>query len=371
MKKIVSLIAALALVLLSCTAFAETEAFDAYARPKVVEAPKVAMLIRSADSESQLRSRQQGEIECAHRGWEFLPIVYEMDTNFRDAFQNAMNQGVDAIIINSTESLESRLDLIESARNAGVGIYCNDVMVVDGVIMNSTMPNGVAAMELLYRIGEDYGWKLNMCTVDYNAQQITVERNEGVKAFAQSAGCYPDFTYLASDDPMVGPNAGIQAAYDIAQAWLQQYGEDVNFFWSCADIVGIPVAEAISQNGDPTGEKAFTCGFDGGLQAWSYIRNNTPFKYSYAQPFELYVHKVFEAINDIQVKGINPGDEGCCLSFCGETLYSTGGIVTQANCPAVGTNIHEIFDYYNPDDTEAWYTWTDGPGPYMVEEYAG
>ena len=366
MKKLIALLLSVLLVLTSIAALAESEAFDKYPRPRIVEAPKVAMLVRNADSESQIRSRQQAEIEVAHRGWELVTIVYEVDTSFRDAFQNALNQNVDAIIINSTESLVSRLDLLEKARNAGVGLYCNDVQVVDGIIMNSTMPNGAAAMQMMYRIGEDYSWKLHFCTIDYSAQQITVERNEGIKAFANHPGCYPDMKHFASDE---APNP--QVAYDLTSAWLQKYDEDINFIWACADFTGIPASEAIAQSGDPTGEKWAVCGFDGGLQAWSYIRSNTPFQYSYAQPFENYVHSCFEAINDIQVKGLNPGDEGCILKLCGETVYSEGNVITRSNCPDVGTVIHEIFSYYDENATDAWYTWTDGPGPYIVGEYIG
>ena len=64
----------------------------------------------------------------------------------------------------------------------------------------------------------------------------------------------------------------------------------------------------------------WVAGIDGGAQAWSYIRDNTPLKYSYAQPFELYVHNVFEIINSTQVLGANPGDDGSMILASGETL---------------------------------------------------
>ena len=42
--------------------------------------------------------------------------------------------------------------------------------------------------------------------------------------------------------------------------------------------------------------------------------------------------------------------------------------------PAVGTSIHQAFDYYDPTVTDpeaAWWNWTDGPGIYLVEAYEG
>ena len=52
-----------------------------------------------------------------------------------------------------------------------------------------------------------------------------------------------------------------------------------------------------------------------------------------------------EVINDIQVTSID-------------------------NCPNPGDSFHSVFDFYgeDPDDKEAWYNWTDGPGIYEVTE---
>lgn len=108
----------------------------------------------------------------------------------------------------------------------------------------------------------------------------------------------------------------------------------------------------------------FVAGIDGGSDAWNYIRSGGYFKYSYAQPFEMFTHKVFEAIEQIQVKGLNPGDEGCILAKSGEVLYSEGLVISQENVPEVGANINSAFDYYD-DDPDAWYNWE---GTYTVSE---
>ena len=78
----------------------------------------------------------------------------------------------------------------------------------------------------------------------------------------------------------------------------------------------------------------------------------------------MFTHKVFECIQDIQVKGLNPGDEGCILSKVGEVLYSEGKVITAANVPAVGANINSVFAYYD-DNPDAWYNWE---GTYIISE---
>ena len=133
-------------------------------------------------------------------------------------------------------------------------------------------------------------------------------------------------------------------------------------------MAGMSAGEAIAAAGDPKGANTWTAGIDGGTQAWAAIRKETPFQYSYAQPFELYTHKLFELMDQIQVKGINPGDPGSMIDKAGATMYSQGLVVTRANVPPVGANIHELYNYYgmDPKDMTAWYNWTDGPGIYKI-----
>ena len=344
--------------------------FDAYPHPTVVanEAMKVGYLVMSRNSEATHRSLNQAEIEAAHRGWELVEVVYEEDNNFRDSFQNLVNQGVTAIIVGSGSSQEAKADLYVSARKAGIGVYCNDNMVVDGIISNCTMPNGVAGMELLYKIGEDNGWDLNIAVIEGRNQQLMIERCDPAIALIES-GAYPNLKLLAVQDWTASGLSAAQSCYEIAQAWLQKYGEELDCIFTGADTFGVNSAEAIAQAGDANGQGTFSCGIDGGNRAFAYLRSGSPFHYSYSQPFELYTHNVFEIISAIQIEGLSPGDEGCPIGKAGETLTFTGTVTTPETCPAVGDNIHEAFDYYDPDSTTEWYTWTDGPGPYMVEEW--
>ena len=344
------------------------DTFDNFVRPRVVDAPKIGFLVQYANAESMIRSQRQAEIEVAHRGWEIVVNVFEKADNFRDAFLNMVNQDVDAIVICNTESMDSRVDLIAMAREKGIGVYCNDNQVVEGAIANTTMPSGVAALEIGYKIGEDHDWDLNMAVLNYKTGQVHLERAYPFEGLLN--GVYPNYTLLAEGDASSGTQGSSQACFEFTQAWLQKYGDDLNGIFATCDEMAFGAVEAIVQSGDTTGEKCFVTGIDGGNQAWRYIRENTPFQYCYSQPFELFTHKLFEIIDQIQVQGLNPGDEGCDISRIGQAVYSTGMIVTRDNVPEVGASVHEVYGYYggDPDDASAWYNWTEGPDVYTVTD---
>ena len=89
---------------------------------------------------------------------------------------------------------------------------------------------------------------------------------------------------------------------------------------------------------------------------------------SLAEPFEYQVHQCFEGIHQLQVEGMKRGDAGCIVPKSGE--YSTDHMtvmVDENNVPQVGDNVHTLFEYYDENDTEAWYN----QGTiYMVSDYA-
>lgn len=72
---------------------------------------------------------------------------------------------------------------------------------------------------------------------------------------------------------------------------------------------------------------------------------------------------MFDVIEDIQVEGLNPGEEGCAIKTSGETLYCTGTLVSRENVPQSGEPIQKVFSYYT-DDPDAWYNWE---GSYICE----
>jgi len=345
------------------------DAFDAFPRPRIKSDGKltVAYVIRQAVAESQSRSYQQAEIECAHRGWTFVPIVIADVSEVRDAILSAINQDVDVLLIGNQESMPSFADVIAQAREKGIGVYNNDNQNVEGVIANSTMPNGVSAMQLMYTIGEAINWTGNIAFLEIPTIQVS---NERIGPMIGTVESYPGTKVVERGDLTTDPAGPVVAGNNLAKTYLEKYGaDDLRAIIAFFDMAAMSAGEAIAANGDPKGEKTLTAGIDGGTQAWAAIREGTPFQFSYAQPFELYTHKLFELMDQVQVQGMNPGDAGCLIDKVGGTMYSTGLVVTRANVPAVGASIHELYGYYgqDPNDMEAWYNWTDGPGIYKIE----
>ena len=319
------------------------------------------------DTESAQRSVRQVEIEAEHRGWKLVDVNWDTDQETRDGIQNLITQNVDAILIANCSSMDAKVDLVQQARSKGIGVYNLDNQVVEGVLANATMPNGVAAMELIYAIGADTTWNANVGTIAAKSVQAQIERTYPMEGMMN--GVYPNFKLLASEDMGDSTNPS-QTAFDFGETWLQKYGDDLDVIIGAADIIGIGCAEAIIKNGDEHGENTICAGLDGGSQAWSYIRKDTPFKYSYAQPFEAYAYNIMELIDELQVQGMKPGDDECLISEEGAAIYETGMVVSPKNVPEVGESIHAVFDYYggDSDDADAWYNWTDGEGAYTVTE---
>lgn len=349
------------------TAVAENGAFDDYARPAVVQNDQVSViyLVSNMTDESNIRCENQVAIECAHRGWDYQSINYESEDNFRQYFENAIAQQPTAIIIGITQSFASYKDLVEKARNAGIGVYSNDNSVIPGVISNATMDNAEASKALMDQISADHPDGLNYTVFELAMSEVVTKRAEVAIDYDGTNGMkLLDHIDLASTGDLN------TAGYTVAQTWLEQYGDDLNAIICNADTPAISAAEAIIQSGDANGDKTFVSGVDGGSSTWAYMRQNTPVKYTYSQPFEYFSHNTCEVINAIQVEGLNPGDDGCPISKVGEYITADGIVTTVDNVPKAGDSIHSVFNYYggDPNETSAWYNWADGPGIYQVTE---
>lgn len=261
-KKLLSTLLAFGLIL-SLTACSEDktngsgssnaeEAFDDYARPQTVaqEDVSVIYLISNMTDESNIRCENQVAIEAAHRGWDYQVINYEKEDNFREYFQNAISQQPTAIIIGITQSFDSYQDLVDQAREAGIGIYSNDNSIINGVISNSTMDNAEASKEIMDQVIADHGPKLNYAVFELSAEVVTLRAN-AAKEYNSDDIKLLDAIDLASTGDLN------TAGYTIAQTWLQQYGNDLQFIFGSADPAAITAAEAIVQAGDPNGKKTF------------------------------------------------------------------------------------------------------------------
>ena len=344
------------------------EAFDDFPHPAVVanDQIKVGLLHSPLSYEYNIRVVAQCKLECAYRGWEFVDGLYEEEAAARDVWKTLINSGCNVIILMALDNTDAYADLVAESRNKGIGVYCSDNTITTGIISNVTMPGGVAALEMAYYLGNEYGWNAKNCILCADGNRNHAERARSYYGFTQ--GIYTDFTTLAYSD-VGGVAESMQNSYDYTQAWLQQYGDDIDIIFGSCDAFAMSAAEAIKANGDTKGEKTITVGIDGGNDSWSVLREGGPFKLSYAQPGELFMHTTLEIAKQIQVDGLKPGDDGCTLAKVGQTIFCSGSIVTMDNLPDQGQPIHAAFDYYTePDNPEAWYNWCpDGFEIYSIE----
>jgi ABC-type sugar transport system substrate-binding protein len=338
---------------------------DGFPIPRVVkDRPlKIGEIYFDLSVESAIRNYQQGKIEGAHRGWELSQQEGRNDSGCRDIMQSFITKNVDAIIIPNMAMLPIA-DLIIKAREKGIGVYNVDTQLMPGVIANCTQPNGVAALKLFYKVGEDLLWKGKIAIITVPAIQVNVERTNPIKALI---GVYPGLEIVGEEFIDLSIGSFREQAYNFAKRWITKYGDDLDVIVSSWDGGAVGAANAIKASGFDQSQ-IFSTGIDGGSETWSYIRANSPFKYNFSQPFELYRHDIWELIEQMQVKGMQPGDKGCLISKYGETIYEEGRVVVANTVPELGESVHGLFNFYggDPDDPDAWYNWQDAGGPYKI-----
>jgi len=329
-------------------------------RVKPVDEIVIGYMHQTLDSETIKRVTRQVQIEANHRGWNLVEAIYEgtNTSTIRDSFQALLTQDVDAICLYNTDP-QSYADLVIEARKKGIGVYNIDSELTSGVVANSCCPNGIAAASLAYMIGERFKWQANVAFITIPAFQVHMERSEvPIAIFDQ----YNGMNIVGYETIALGGSSTQQ--YDYCARFLEKFGEDLDVVFGSWDGVGSACAEAAAAAGNT---KVIAVGIDGGSEAWAHIRKNGVFQASYGQASELYAHKICELIEQLQIKGMKPGDPECLIQAMGETMYSEGIIVTPENVPDPGQSIHVVQSYYDPNDKDAWYFWDDGNGIYMVE----
>jgi len=348
----------------SLNLFAQELATDGYPVPRVVDNGQfvVGWVYADLTTESIIRNYKQVQIEAEHRGWKLVQGGGIMDDEHRNVMQNFIAQDVDAIIVGNMSTLPLK-DLYIKARNKGIGVYNVDTQLQPGAVANVTQPNGLAALKLFYKVCEDMLWEARIAIITVPHVQVNVERTEPIKGIIK---VYPGLE-LVGEEFIAGDMPARQQAFNYANTWIQKFGDDLDIIIGSWDGAAVGAANAIRQAGYDSSE-IFSTGIDGGNETWTFIRQGTPFKYNFAQPFELYQHDTFELIEQIQVRGLQPGDDGCIISRYGETIYREGHVVTQSNVPDSGVSVHAAFDFYggDPDDPDAWYNWQDAGGPYLI-----
>ena len=338
--------------------------FDDFARPRTVEAPRVGFLSAVSSDEAHNRAVHQAEIECEHRGWELVYTEYTDDEDCVAQMTSLIAQDVDAIILHSITSIESKEALIAQARAAGIGVYSLDSGMVNGCLMNVCAANGVAGMQVFYQVGADYNWDFGMTILYLSIVAPMTERLEPIRSILNNDTLYPNVTLLNQQDLADFLPAPQTQEFEYTKTWIEQYGKDLDFILCGSDGMCVSVNEVCKSMGY---DWIKTAGFDGSSVSFAYLRDPaSPTAYIYAQPLELYCHTVFESIDALQVKGLNPGDDGCNIAASGATIFCQGTLVNKDTVPAVGETFHEAFDYFDANDSTGWWTWTEAGGASVI-----
>ena len=328
---------------------------------------KIAYLLDSLSNDSSQRHWQQVQNECEMRGWELISETnvsgnYEADPT-RQAFQNMMAQEPDAIVISYLD-IPPIADLCVEANQKGIGVYCIGTDISDGIMMNVNSNNSVIGAKVMAYVMDRLGGEAKVIGFQNLWMTRGIRRDEMAMAMANSK----TYNVASTEVHEVTPEGYTDEMYATTENWLTKHGSDIDFIWACWDGGSIAIAQAMAAAGYSS-DDMFTVGMDGGNQAWAYIRSGEiPFVASLAEPFEYQVHQCFEGIHQLQVEGMKRGDAGCIVPKSGE--YSTDHMtvmVDENNVPQVGDNVHTLFEYYDENDTEAWYN----QGTiYMVSDYA-
>ena len=330
----------------------EYASFDNYPHPVVKDDLTVGFLHLSTVNESMVRYVNQLQIECRERGWTYVDGETESLSEYRDVLENLINQGCDVIITSIVDNFDAYQDIISEARNAGIGVYTCDNAVIDGVISNITTMQGVAIMELAYRIGVDTNWDCNF-VIGTGAVSTHLQKAYPLYGLLES-GAFPEFKCLALEDARTADVSSVATDYDTASAYIQRFGDELDCYLTTYSSGATAACEALRALGNT---HTFTACFDDGPSAWTYLRDGSALRYSYSAPLEYYMHTCCELVDQIQVQGMSPGDEGCLIEESGDMIYLDGTIITPENVPAIGETIHAAYDYYDPNDTDAWYNW--------------
>jgi len=358
---LIAIVASLSLITVSSAPTENWTADQPLPQPTVVKGRQfhLGYLLVNLTSESCQRDYIQVQIEVKHRGWKLSYNVSAEDVpKQRAAMQNLMEKKVDAIILNYAE-MEPLRDLILEARKKGIGVYCNDTELKPGVIINVTQPNGVVGAQMaIYMIDRLQGKGgvavLNILT------HILRQRCYAAKGLLSSKVDWPNLDLLAWEDmPVPGWE---KDAYNTTAAWIQKFGKKLNAIFAGWDTPGVFAARAIQAAG-LSQKDIFVTGIDGGAEAYDMIRSGSPFVATMSQPFEQYIHDVFEIIVEIQVKGIGIGEKGSTIPRS-LTKYDAPVLTTMDNLPPVGANIHSVLagTYYDPKNKSGWWTWGDKDG---------
>jgi len=293
-------------------------------------------------------------IEGAYRGWEMV-YVTDMENTLeqRNAVDSLIARDVDAIIIDNFQILQFP-DLVIKAREKGIGVYCLDTPLVPGVLVQTTLPNGIFSSEMAYYGLGQLNGEGDVALIGWELTDWGVQRTYPIQILLEK-GFKPGINLV--EYTTLDQEKYIEEAFSTGAAWAQKYGAELDWIHCPFDGIAMPVVRALEQAG-LTRDDIIVTGIDAGIEACQMIMEGTPFKATYGQFFEAYAHYVCEVIEQVQVKGI-PIDAPESIVPVGRSIRFPGMLIDETNVPQEGDTAYKVhaYDGLDPDDPDAWVNW--------------
>jgi ABC-type sugar transport system substrate-binding protein len=336
-------------------------------KPNKVPAGKqltLAYLAPELTNTSTIRCWYQAQIEAKQRGWKLIAdnnCTYEANKE-RTAFQRVLAQNPTAILMAYLDVPPIK-DLVIEARKRGIGVFCMNTDLFPGVLVDIDSANSVIAAKIMqYAIQKMNGHSAATGFLDLWMPR-GIRRDIIAAAMVEKGG----WDFPKTEHHKLTPEGYTDEIFKVTTNWITKYGKDLGFVWVCWDLGAITAAKAMAEKGY-TEKDMFTVGIDGGSATWAELRQGkVPFAASLADPFEYQIHTLCEAVKNVHIDGLMPGEKGNVIPI---THYITADdkcvVIDRSNVPPVGTNIHAVFNFYggDPNDKKQWYNWG---SPYTVK----
>ena len=269
MKKLVSLLLALALLLGMASALAETEGKNVY-----IVTPYLTS-VTTKDMAEYIKGNLE-EVGC-----KVTVIDTEGDTaTFASRIEDAVTAKADAIVIISVDPEYCKVQ-IQEAYEAGIPVFGCDAGYIDTMQMNATSDNYQMGTLIVKFLFEDLmGGKGTVIALTHRPHPGVVKRCE---AFDDLIKEYPDITLITEQH--VPAEQPINDAQTIVENLLLANAEkdSVTAIWAAWDEPAIGATQALKEAGR---DEVIVTGVDGNQQAVALVAEGGNLKATVAQNFE-------------------------------------------------------------------------------------
>lgn len=246
---------------------------------------------------------------------------------------NYVNQRVDAIVVVTSEKTIIDRGVAE-AEKKGIPVFLIDTENTRNTLVNATSNcwamGAYLASQVVDRIRATKGDKgpHYVAIIGMDDLYVHRQRQQMMEAVFNSPE-NPDFEVLVSDSVRV--DNWQTASYDLAKAWITQYGKKLSAILGTWDGISWGICRAIVDSGY-TKDDIFTMSIDGSAQTYDLIRRGQPFVGVIAQDFRGWATAVGETIQAVVVEGKDPK----AVIPASRTIYVPYKWVDESNVPAKG-----------------------------------